>query len=115
MTERQKMLADREMLDLWIKFVYEETMNGVPRDYRHLDMIIRNGIFNKRYLQCGNKYSAFWFFIFCDGEFGYFDGYKYCKEIPVSIAKVLDVEKYLTDDEDVYIQNGNYVVKRRDL
>ena len=42
MTERQKMLADREMLDLWIKFVYEETMNGESRDYRHLDKIIRD-------------------------------------------------------------------------
>ena len=111
MTERQKMLADREMLDLWKQFVYEETMKGEPRDYRHLDKVIREGTFSKKYLQCGYKYSVWWIFIFCDGEFGYFDGYKYCKEIPVSIAKVLDVERYLTDNEDVYVQNGNYVVK----
>ena len=110
MTERQKMLADREMLNLWKQFIYEEAMNGELRDYRHLDKIIRAGLFKKKYLQCGNKYSACWIFIFCDGEFGYFDGYRYCNEIPVSIAKLLDVERDLSNDEDVHIQNGNYVI-----
>ena len=111
MTERQKMLADKKMFDLWKQFIYEEAMRGEQRDYRHLDMIIREGLFRKGYLHSGNKYCVLWIFIFCDGEFGYFDGYKYCNEIPVSIAKLLDVEKYLKDDEDVHVQNGNYVIK----
>ena len=95
MTERQKMLADREMLDLWIKFVYEETMNGESRDYRHLDKIIREGFFEKKYLQCGNKYSALWLFILCDGEFGYFDGYKY-KKVDANKGNILELSLNVT-------------------
>ena len=70
MTERQKMLADREMLYLWKQFVYEETMKGEPRDYRHLDKVIREGAFSKKYLQCGNKYSVWWIFISAMGNLG---------------------------------------------
>ena len=114
MTEKQKKIADYEMYNLWMRFVYEETMGNERRDYRHLDQIIRDGLFMKKYLQCGKKLCACWIFNLCDGEFGYFDGYKYSYEIPVAIAKLLDIEKYLSA-EYLTVKNENYVVKNSDL
>lgn len=110
MTEKQKEIVDCEMYNLWIRFVYEETMSDARRNYRHLDQIIRDGAFIKKYLQCGKKLCACWIFIFCAGEFGYFDGYKYSYEIPVALAKLLDIEADL-HTKDITVKNGNYVIK----
>lgn len=107
MTEEQKKTADCEMYNLWKQFIYEETMKGEERDYRHLDFIIRNNSFIKKYMECDNRVCSYWIFILCDGEFGYFDGYRYIEEIPVSLAKLLDIENYLKTSEFVN-KNGNY-------
>lgn len=114
MTEKQKKMADCEMYNLWMRFVYEEAMSNEKNDYRHLDRIIRDEGFIKKYLQCGKKICACWIFIFCDGEFGYFDGYKYSYEIPVALAKLLDIETYLPTKE-LTVKNGSYVIKTQDL
>lgn len=80
------------------------------KDYRHLDKIIKEGTFIKKYVQCERKICVYWIFILCDGEYGYFDGYNLWYEIPVALAKLLDIEKYLRG-EDFSIKNGNYIVK----
>ena len=67
MTEKLKMIAEIEMYDLWKHFIYEETMSGTKKDYRHLDMIIREGTFIKKYVQCEQKICVYWIFILCDG------------------------------------------------
>ena len=108
MTEKQKIAADKKMNALWKEFVYEETMRGSKQDYTHLDEIIRAGMFIKKYVQCEKNIGVYWIFIFCDGEFGVFDGYKYTNEIPVSLAQLVNLEMNL--ETDVIIKNGNYII-----
>lgn len=109
MTEKRKEVADNEMLNLWKQFIYEETMSGARRDYRHLDKIIKSGKFIRKFVNCDGNVCVYWIFILCDGEFGYFDGYKYHCEIPISLAKLLDIEKYLYEEE-ISVGNGNYFI-----
>lgn len=111
MTEKQKQKIDNEMMNLWQKFIYEKAMCGSQRDYRHLDSIIRDGLFKRRYVQSGRKISGYWIFILCDGEFGYFDGYTLEHKIPVALAKLCDVEDILSRP-DFIIKDGYYLVSR---
>lgn len=109
MTERQKELMETKMYNLWMQFIYEEAMYGNCVDYKHLDEVIRSGCFIKKYILCERKKTVYWVFILCDGEFGYFDGYKYWNEIPISLAKLLDIEDLLSRKEFT-VKNGSYVV-----
>ena len=82
-------------------------MNGSPTDYRHLDGIIRNDGFIKKYVQCEGRICVYWIFILCEGEYGYFDGFKYSRSIPISIAKLLNIEQFLKRKE-FQIKDGCY-------
>lgn len=112
--QEQKQTADSEMMDWWRRYIYEETMNGSPTDYRHLDGIIRNDGFIKKYVRCEGRISVYWIFILCEGEYGYFDGFKYSRSIPISIAKLLDVEQFLKRKE-FQIKDGCYELNLNSL
>ena len=105
MTEKQKSRLDIEMMNKWQKYVYEETMRASKEDYRHIDGIIRDNEFIKKYIQCDRKVCTYWIFILCDGEFGYFDGYKLYHKIPIGLANLLDIKKHMS-------KNGKLTYKK---
>ena len=105
----KKQTADNEMMNLWINYVYKESVSGSKCNYKHLDEIIRSEAFIKKYVQCEQKICVYWIFILCDGEFGYFDGYTLHDNIPLAIAKLLDLEKDLKTKEFA-IKDGCYVL-----
>ena len=103
MTDSQKKAAHNNMTQLWHNFVYEETISGSKRDYSHLDNIIRSNRFIEKFIQHEHTVSACWIFILCDGEFVYFDGYHYYEYIPISLAKLVNIEN---DLQDIVIKEG---------
>lgn len=114
MTEKQKSRLDIEMMNKWQKYVYEETMRASKENYRHIDGIIRDNAFIRKYIQCDRKVCSYWIFILCDGEFGYFDGYKLYHKIPIGLANLLDIKKHMCGN-DFIIRDGCYEVRKQSL
>lgn len=85
---------DSEMMHKWYEFVGKEALTNPRKDYRHLNNIIKEEGFIRKYVSCDKHNIEFWIFVLCDGEVGYFDGYSFKDSFPQGLAELLDIEKY---------------------
>lgn len=98
MTIGLKNAIDEDMMDKWYMFVGREALYNPEKSYEHLQQIIMDGAFTKRYVTCDRRHMSFWIFILCDGEIGFFDGYNYHETFPQGLAKLLDIEQYFNNE-----------------
>lgn len=106
MTQKQKEQLDRDMLNKWYEFVGREALADSGKNYKHLNQIIMDNAFIRKYVSCDKHQMEFWIFIMCDGEVGYFDGYSFNESFPQGLSKLLGIESYFGNEFELV--NGSW-------